>query len=50
MSSIGSDPQDLKYSGEKTQLIIGDGNTIREHVPPLITGTIQGGGTTKDWE
>tara|TARA_B110001450_G_scaffold25615_1_gene22576 strand:- start:3325 stop:4107 length:783 start_codon:yes stop_codon:yes gene_type:complete len=46
MSSIGSDPQDLKYSGEKTQLIIGDGNTIREHVT-INTGTIQGGGITK---
>ena len=46
MSSIGSDPQDLKYKGEKTNLIIGDGNTIREHVT-INTGTIQGGGTTK---
>ena len=46
MSSIGSDPQDLKYKGEKTSLIIGDGNTIREHVT-INTGTIQGGGITK---
>jgi UDP-N-acetylglucosamine acyltransferase len=45
-SSIGSDPQDLKYKGEKTRLIIGDGNTIREHVT-INTGTIQGGGITK---
>jgi len=45
-SSIGSDPQDLKYKGEKTSLIIGDGNTIREHVT-INTGTIQGGGITK---
>ena len=46
MCSIGSDPQDLKYKGEKTNLIIGDGNTIREHVT-INTGTMQGGGITK---
>lgn len=28
--SIGEDPQDLKYSGEKTGLVIGDGNRFRE--------------------
>ena len=31
-ASIGSDPQDLKYNGEETRLIIGDKNTIREYV------------------
>ena len=46
MSSIGSDPQDLKYQGEKTSLIIGDGNTIREHVT-INTGTTQDNGMTK---
>ena len=46
MSSIGSEPQDLKYKGEKTKLIIGDSNTIREHVT-INTGTIQGGGITR---
>ena len=46
MSSIGSAPQDLKYNGEKTSLIIGDGNIIREHVT-INTGTIQGGSITK---
>ena len=46
MASIGSDPQDLKYKGEKTTLMIGDNNTIREHVT-INTGTIQGGGITK---
>ena len=46
MSSIGSDPQDLKYDGEKTRLIIGSGYTIREHVT-INTGTIQGGEITK---
>ena len=46
MASIGSDPQDLKYKGEKTTLRIGTNNTIREHVT-INTGTIQGGGVTK---
>jgi UDP-N-acetylglucosamine acyltransferase len=46
MASIGSDPQDLKYNGEKTILEIGANNTIREHVT-INTGTIQGGGITK---
>ena len=46
MASIGSDPQDLKYKSEKTTLMIGDNNTIREHVT-INTGTIQGGGITK---
>ena len=29
-ASIGGDPQDLKYRGEKTKVIIGNHNTIRE--------------------
>ena len=45
-ASIGSDPQDLKYKGEETTLLIGDNNTIREHVT-INTGTVQGGGVTK---
>lgn len=45
-ASIGSDPQDLKYKGEETTLIISDNNTIREHVT-INTGTVQGGGVTK---
>ena len=45
-ASIGSDPQDLKYKGEETILLIGDNNTIREHVT-INTGTVQGGGLTK---
>ncbi|MDR3071268.1 MAG: acyl-ACP--UDP-N-acetylglucosamine O-acyltransferase [Endomicrobium sp.] len=31
-SSIGKRPQDLKYKGEKTKVIVGDGTTIRECV------------------
>ena len=45
-ASIGNIPQDLKYNGEKTKLIIGDGNTIRENTT-INTGTIGGGGLTK---
>ena len=41
-ASLGSAPQDLKYQGEKSQLVIGKNNTIREHVT-MNTGT-QGGG------
>ncbi len=43
---IGSIPQDLKYAGEKVELIIGDNNKIREFT--LINpGTKGGGGVTK---
>jgi len=45
-ASIGNEPQDLKYKGEKTKLIIGDGNTIREYTT-INTGTIGGGEITK---
>ena len=31
-ASIGEDPQDLKYHGEKSRLVIGDRNSIRECV------------------
>ncbi len=43
---IGSDPQDLKYNGEDTELIIGDGNDLREGVS-LHKGTVVGGGVTR---
>jgi UDP-N-acetylglucosamine acyltransferase len=45
-ASIGTDPQDLKFKGEKNNLIIGKGNTIREYVT-INPGTEGGGGTTK---
>ena len=45
-ASIGDDPQDKKYAGEVTQLVIGDRNTIREYCT-LNRGTVQGGGTTR---
>lgn len=45
-SSIGEDPQDKKYGGEKSFLEIGDYNIIRESCT-LNRGTKQGGGITK---
>jgi UDP-N-acetylglucosamine acyltransferase len=45
-ASIGGDPQDMKYKGEKTKLSIGNNNTIREYVT-INPGTVQGGGITK---
>ena len=38
----------MKYNGEKTKLVIGDNNTIREYVT-INPGTVQGGGLTKSW-
>ena len=43
--SIGFPPQDLKYKGEPTELIIGDDNIFREFVT-VHRGTAQGGGRT----
>jgi UDP-N-acetylglucosamine acyltransferase len=42
---LGGVPQDLKYKGEDTELIIGNNNTIRESVT-MNLGTVQGGGKT----
>ncbi len=44
-ASIGEIPQDLKFKGEETELIIGDGNVIREYVT-INRGTQGGGGRT----
>ncbi len=43
---LGAVPQDLKYRGEDTRLIIGSRNTIRESVT-MNLGTVQGGGVTR---
>ncbi len=43
---VGTAPQDLKYAGEKTRLIMGDKNVVRECVT-LNRGTSQGGGVTR---
>jgi UDP-N-acetylglucosamine acyltransferase len=44
-SSIGTPPQDLKYHGERTELVVGNDNTFREFVT-LNRGTVGGGGLT----
>lgn len=44
--SIGFPPQDLKYKGGPTRLIIGNGNTIREYAT-IHRGTEHGGGVTR---
>ncbi|MFQ8431661.1 acyl-ACP--UDP-N-acetylglucosamine O-acyltransferase [Amaricoccus sp. W119] len=45
-ASIGHAPQDLKYRGERSELIIGANNSIREHVT-MNPGTEGGGGVTR---
>ena len=45
-ASIGLPPQDLKYAGEDSELVIGADNTIREHVT-MNPGTEGGGMITQ---
>ncbi|MDJ0825657.1 MAG: acyl-ACP--UDP-N-acetylglucosamine O-acyltransferase [Rhodobacter sp.] len=45
-ASIGEIPQDLKFAGEETRLIVGKRNRIREGVT-MNTGTAGGGGITE---
>lgn len=45
-ASIGAIPQDKKFDGERTKLIIGARNRIREGVT-MNTGTVGGGGVTR---
>ena len=45
-ASIGLVPQDLKFKGENSQLIIGNNNKIREHVT-IHLGTKDGGNLTQ---
>lgn len=44
--AIGGVPQDKKYAGEDTELVIGDGNTVREACT-ISLGTAGGGGVTR---
>lgn len=44
-ASVGAIPQDLKYRGERSRLVVGDENTIREFAT-LHIGTAGGGGLT----
>lgn len=45
-AALGEIPQDLKFKGEKTRLIIGKRNRIRAHVT-MNVGTEGGGGVTR---
>src|SRR5690606_28693624 len=45
-AALGTAPQDLKYRGERTELVIGARNRIREYVT-LSPGTTGGGGVTR---
>jgi UDP-N-acetylglucosamine acyltransferase len=45
-TTLGLEPQDLKFKGEKTRLEIGDSNVIRESVT-IHRGTPSGGGVTR---
>ena len=45
-ASLGAAPQDKKYAGEPTRLVIGDRNTIREFCT-FNTGTVQDQGVTR---
>ncbi|MEO5565384.1 MAG: acyl-ACP--UDP-N-acetylglucosamine O-acyltransferase [Luteimonas sp.] len=45
-AAIGGDPQDKKFAGERTELVIGDRNVIREFAT-INRGTALGGGTTR---
>ena len=46
LAAIGAIPQDLKYAGEPTRLVIGDGNSIREFATVHL-GTAHGGAVTR---
>lgn len=43
---VGSEPQDLKFRGEKSYVFVGDGNMIREYAT-ISRGTEGGGGETR---
>jgi len=44
--SVGGDPQDLTYKGERTELTVGDENVFHEFVT-VNRGTAKGGGVTR---
>jgi UDP-N-acetylglucosamine acyltransferase len=44
-ATVGAPPQDLKYKGEDTELVIGDNNQIREYVS-IHRGTVSDKGIT----
>lgn len=45
-SAVGGDPQDKKFAGERSELVIGDRNSVREFTT-INRGTGAGGGITR---
>jgi UDP-N-acetylglucosamine acyltransferase len=45
-ASVGEDPQDKKYAGERTRLVMGDRNVVRESAT-IHRGTLQDKGETR---
>ncbi|UHQ19433.1 acyl-ACP--UDP-N-acetylglucosamine O-acyltransferase [Lysobacter sp. KIS68-7] len=45
-AAIGGDPQDKKFAGERTELVIGDDNVVREFTT-ISRGTGNGGSVTR---
>ena len=45
-AAVGGDPQDKKFAGERTELVIGDDNVVREFTT-ISRGTGNGGGVTR---
>ena len=45
-ATVGAPPQDLKYRGEETELVVGDNNRIREYVS-IHRGTVTDRGITR---
>jgi UDP-N-acetylglucosamine acyltransferase len=45
-AAVGGDPQDKKFAGERTELVIGDDNVVREFTT-ISRGTGNGGGLTR---
>jgi UDP-N-acetylglucosamine acyltransferase len=44
--AVGGDPQDYTFRGERTELVVGDGNIFREYVT-ISRGTVKGGRVTR---
>ncbi|MBV8891737.1 MAG: acyl-ACP--UDP-N-acetylglucosamine O-acyltransferase [Acidobacteria bacterium] len=45
-AAVGLEPQDVSFVGERTSLVMGDHNLVREYVT-INRGTAKGGGTTR---
>src|SRR5260370_38776172 len=41
---VGGDPQDLRFKGERMELVVGEGNSFRDHVT-ISSGNVGVGGS-----